>query len=329
MPQAALRASTAVFLVGLVCFAAPCRAQQRFETVGERALGMAGAFVAVADDPTAAHWNPAGLVQGGPAAMTIGWRRSQSGNQKAFPYPGPDQQADGFTALGTWPVGVSYGRFRTTSLVGGPADQLRVESFETTEYNVTLLQSLLDGLVVGTTLKYVRGSVTSGPVTGSTVDAALEAGAELSASARNAFDLDMGLMYDAGKVRVGFTWKNLMEPKFGEIPTNDTTLQRQPRIGLAVLPTTGLTFALDLDLDTVDLRGGLRRMIAVGGETHLGGRVSARSGIRWNLEAVGHQPVVAVGLSVRMHGSFWLDGHWAQGRAVEDREYGVAMRAGF
>ena len=31
--------------------------------VGARAMGMGGAFVAVADDPSAAYWNPAGLIQ--------------------------------------------------------------------------------------------------------------------------------------------------------------------------------------------------------------------------------------------------------------------------
>src|SRR5690606_23301601 len=50
----------------LVCgmFAAPASAQLVFESAGERALGMAGAFVAVADDATAVHWNPAGLAAG-------------------------------------------------------------------------------------------------------------------------------------------------------------------------------------------------------------------------------------------------------------------------
>ena len=37
---------------------------QVFESVGTRAIGMAGAFVAVADDATAAYWNPAGLTTG-------------------------------------------------------------------------------------------------------------------------------------------------------------------------------------------------------------------------------------------------------------------------
>ena len=35
---------------------------QTYESVGIRAQGMAGAFVAVADDATASWWNPAGLA---------------------------------------------------------------------------------------------------------------------------------------------------------------------------------------------------------------------------------------------------------------------------
>ncbi len=38
---------------------------QTFETLGTRASGMGGAFVAVADDASAVYWNPAGLVLGG------------------------------------------------------------------------------------------------------------------------------------------------------------------------------------------------------------------------------------------------------------------------
>ena len=45
-------------------------AAQSFEAVGTRAQGMAGAFVAVADDATATWWNPAGLA-GGPYVNSI------------------------------------------------------------------------------------------------------------------------------------------------------------------------------------------------------------------------------------------------------------------
>ena len=85
---------------------------------------------------------------------------------------------------------------------------------------------------------------------------------------------------------------------------------------------------MDLDLNTVDLVGGPRRNGAVGGEIALGSHLSARSGIRWSL--VGEKrPLTAVGLSVRIRRSLWLDGHYAKGRHSDDQEAGWAMRAGF
>src|SRR5688500_10380726 len=39
-------------------------AAQVFESVGSRALGMGGAFVAVASDGSATWWNPAALAEG-------------------------------------------------------------------------------------------------------------------------------------------------------------------------------------------------------------------------------------------------------------------------
>ena len=51
-----------VFLC-LIAWPAALRAQA-IETVGERAMGMGGAFVAVADDSTATWWNPGALAAG-------------------------------------------------------------------------------------------------------------------------------------------------------------------------------------------------------------------------------------------------------------------------
>ncbi len=81
------------------------QAQVSFDLVGARALGMGGAFVAVADDATAVHWNPAGLVHGAALGMTIEWDRFQFGNQKAPPAPGPGvSTTTSFTSLGTLAV---------------------------------------------------------------------------------------------------------------------------------------------------------------------------------------------------------------------------------
>ena len=85
---------------------------------------------------------------------------------------------------------------------------------------------------------------------------------------------------------------------------------------------------MDVDLDTVDQVGGLRRMGAVGGEAKLGSHLGVRAGVRWSLEGE-HRPVTAAGLSVSVRRGFWIDGHYAQGQQGEEREYGVALRAGF
>ncbi|MEO6223141.1 MAG: hypothetical protein ABIP90_07805, partial [Vicinamibacterales bacterium] len=60
--------------------AIPASAQTGFEVIGSRALGMGGAFVAVADDPSAVFWNPAGLASGQPAGATIEWVRFRFGD---------------------------------------------------------------------------------------------------------------------------------------------------------------------------------------------------------------------------------------------------------
>ena len=61
--------------IALTLWAVPASAQRTFDEVGIRALGMAGAFVGVADDATAVFWNPAGLATAGPIGATIGSTR--------------------------------------------------------------------------------------------------------------------------------------------------------------------------------------------------------------------------------------------------------------
>ena len=325
--------SVLISLLALSVLPAPlASAQVVFESVGERALGMAGAFVAVADDATAAHWNPAGLATAGPAGATVGWHRFQFGNQDTDPVPGPTRRETTFTSLGTWPLGVSYGTFRTTRIVstadGEASGALQVETLRVSHYGVTILQTVFPGVVVGSTLKFLRGDEAVGPALGPTSGDVLDEGGRLTGDRQNAFDLDVGVMASSDLIRIGLTLKNLRSPSFGAIPRTANTLPRQVRLGLAVLPVDGVTLAMDLDLDTVDLAGGQRRMGAVGGEAVLGRRLAIRSGVRWSLVGP-RQPVGAVGLSVAVRQGLWLDGHYARGRLDDDREFGVAMRAGF
>jgi hypothetical protein len=289
---------------------------------------MAGAFVAVADDASAVHWNPAGLVHGGPAGMTIGWDRFQFGKSDDPLTLGADRRSTSFTSLGSWPVGLSFGRFTNTSVSSAADGSLQVERLRVNQYGLTVLQTLVEGIVVGGTFKYVRGNVASGPASGTTNDAALDSLDDVKGKTKHSFDIDAGVMIDMEKLRIGATFKNLRVPKFAEVATPANSLQRQLRMGVAVLPTDGLTLAMDIDLDTVDLRGGLRRNIALGGESRLGQRMAVRSGVRWSLEGL-KRPVVAGGASVVLRPGLWLDGHYSYGRTGEDRGFGAALRAGF
>ncbi|MDA1307608.1 MAG: hypothetical protein O2917_10140, partial [Acidobacteria bacterium] len=145
---------------------------QPFEAVGSRALGMAGAFVAVADDASGAYWNPAGLASGQPAGATIEWSRLQNGNRKADASSGPWERSTRFTSLGTWPLGLSYTQVDELSLAG----EGRVERFTSTQYGLSVLQTLAEGFVIGSTLKYVRGRVGTAQWEGATAGEALDSG---------------------------------------------------------------------------------------------------------------------------------------------------------
>ena len=312
----------------LTVLAVPARAQLIYEITGERALGMAGAFVAVADDATAAHWNPAGLASGGPAGMTIGWYRFQFGDQNQPVVPGPSRRATSFTSLGTMPLGLSFGRFDVTTLVELPDGTAGFESLRTVQYAGTLVQSIIEGLVVGSTLKYLRGEVLDGVPPPGSVDGAFDWIGDVDSPTQGAFDLDLGVMAVAPHFRIGLNVKNMLAPRFQSPGGTEFVLQRQPRLGIAILPGAGLTLAMDLDLDTVDLRGGPRQMFAVGGEALLGRFFAARGGARWNRKG-NRLAVGAFGFSVSVRSGMWFDGHYTPNQLDEGYEFGVAMRAGF
>jgi hypothetical protein len=290
---------------------------------------MGGAFVAVADDATATHWNPAGLVAGGPAGLTIGLHRFHVGDQAEAPAAGRGRGKTTLTSLGTWPLGVSYGSFERSRARLGPADGLEVERLRVNHVGVTVLQSVIEGLVVGTTLRVLRGDVTTTASSGAsaTLDELLDTADEVSGERQTRVDADLGIMATSDTVRIGLTWRNLRSPSFDAPTGTRATLPRQARLGAAVLPTAGVTLAFDVDLNTVDLMGDLRRMCALGGEAQLGSRLVVRTGVRWNL-AVSSGPIGAVGASIGVRRGLWLDAHFSSGGTDKAREVGAALRAG-
>jgi len=313
----------AVVLLCALCAATPVFAQP-FEVVGSRALGMAGAFVAVADDASGAFWNPAGLASGQPAGATIEWGRFQSGDRDAAATRGPWERSTRFTSLGTWPIGLSYTRVDEVSLVAPD----RVERFTTQHYGLSILQTLTEGFVIGSTLKYVRGRVASGVMDMATAGQGLDAGRDLDGEGSGAFDLDVSAMYDARVFRIGATIKNLRAPDFEGPGGLVRELERRSRIGLAILPRAGLTLAIDLDLDTADVPTGPSRVLAAGVEHQFSSRIVLRAGARRNLEGT-RATVGAAGASIALRPGTWLDAHATMGRSAGERGFGIGLRAGW
>lgn len=270
-------------------------AQLPIEAIGSRAQGMAGAFVAVADDPSAPFWNPAGLATGAPVGGVFELTRFQSGNRTSV-----------FGSIASWPLGLSYAR---------QAAEFKGSTFASSTFSATVLQTVIEGLVVGANLKYVRGTI--------------QDGGSHSSNSSTEFDVDLGAMADFQRVRVGLTWKNLRQPEFTNAAGIATRTPRQFRAGVAVLPKDGVTLALDLDLDTVGLWDGPRRVIAVGGEARVSARLSARGGVRWNFEDDLNRPAVSAGASWALRPSAWLDAHYTYSENRRERAFGVALRAGY
>jgi len=323
MPRLALMGAFGV----ITCLAAsPALAQQVFESVGSRALGMGGAFVAVADDGTAAFWNPAGMALSPRGNLTVEWTRFQTGNQDQPPAPGPTTRTASFATFGSSNFSLSYASLQGTDLVTTPVGTM-AELLKTTQYGATVLQAVAPGVILGSTLKLVRGFAASEAAVGTTGSNALSQVSSLQGQTVTRFDFDVGLLVDMKQIRLGLAVKNLEEPSFPEPGGTPFTLHRQVRAGLAVLPTSGMTLALDLDLEAIDLRGGLRRMIAFGGEDRLGSRFALRGGLRWSVTG-DRQLVGSAGLSVALRPGAWIDGHYTQGGLDGDRGFGIAFRVG-
>src|SRR4029453_12514483 len=145
-----------VRLVAIMAFAgalARPASAQIYETVGIRAQGMAGAFVAGADDSTATWWNPAGLATGAYFSGSVEHRSGQGAN---------DEEGTLGVSLMVPSLGFSYYRGRVgpvRPVVFNPPDGgARIVSWPLTQLGVTTGQSLGEYLVVASTAKLVHAA---------------------------------------------------------------------------------------------------------------------------------------------------------------------------
>lgn len=306
---------------------------QPFENLGTRALGMAGAFVAIADDGSAVAWNPAGLAHG-PFFNLLLERASH--RREADLTPGRfavDQSATGF-AITTLPLGLSYYRHRYTT--AGAANtgsdpaatgEIPISSLVSHHTGVTLLHSLTPALVIGTTVKFVRGVAAVATADAGSTDEALARAVDLVGRASNTFDADLGVMLAAGPFRAGVTLRNATEPSFSAPSGEVLTLERQARAGVAWIWRTDTTLAVDADL-TRSALASHPRQVAIGAERRWLSRVALRGGVRFAAEGEEEDPVAALGGSVALRSGVWIDGFW-NGGGDDDRAWGVAVRIAY
>jgi long-chain fatty acid transport protein len=325
-------------VVGLCVIAGPRPAfAQVVESVGSRALGMGGAFVAVASDSSAVWWNPAGLAAGPFFDMALEKGRAQA----AETLPAWRRRFSGFSAA-VPPLGLSYYRFRITDIQpfdptteqvpGGREDRragVPVRSLAASQLGVTVVQTLLPGVHAGATLKYVRGALHSAREDGLEAPGVLlDRGEELETGSRSGdFGIDLGVLAVAGVVRIGARMGNVRESDIGGI-----RMQRQTRVGMAIDPgpVTGLplTVAFDADVTEYESVTGMRRILALGAEQWLfARRLGLRGGGRANTTGA-QERVGTAGASVSLRPGMFVDAHVSRGSAHE-AGWSVTARVSF
>jgi len=327
----------------LIIITATGASAQIVESVGNRALGMGGAYTAVAADSTATWWNPAGLATGPYSDISLG--RSIVDLEKTETSSARRDRVSWLAAAAPV-VGFSYYRLRITDIRGvGPTEPSTVNRQDTRagvsmrslaarQFGLTVVQSVLPGVDVGATLKYVRGTVRVGTDDGSpSAGDLLDAGEELDGgNVSNQFDLDAGLMAVAGPLRLGAVMRNIRKPNFGTDAT-PFVLPRQARIGVAIdteqVGGPPFIFAIDADAMTYATGTGDRRVVALGAEQWLWTRrVGVRGGARFNTVGAKERAATAGG-SVAVRNGLYLEGYIVRGGSEAERGWGLGTRVSF
>lgn len=347
---------TALCVVSLLCWLVPASATAQVVDHGSRAQGMA-AFVAVADDPSAVSWNPAGLGGAVVVGALVEW-----GGGSDVPDGDPRMVGPGAMAtrprarqvsLALPPLGLSYGERRLVTAsatgtavltaesrdllgdgvaFGAPGAPAGVAALETRHIGVTLAQSLLPGLVAGATVRVVRGEFATGVAAGSTDrwSGLLDEADGLIADDETRFDLDAGLMATAGRFRLGLVAQNLRAPEWraadGAVGGFETRVRAGAAWGAGWPGLSPVVVAVDADLTAVDTASGERQDVAAGVEGWLWNRrVGLRGGVRASLMGDG-RPVAAAGVSVGLTAAIYIDAHVTRGSNGADRTWSVAGR---
>ena len=305
--------------------AVPPAAAQTFDAAGARAAGMGGAFVAVADDASAAYWNPAGFASGSYFSLVLD-RNSAEVNPTG---DGAAASRSGFLlALGMPALGLSYYRLRSVGVRPVPAAGIAMvaaDTLVTHHTGVTLVQSLAPGLAVGTTVKLVRGFAGSTLAPASAEDDLLKDDVSHSRGTTR-FDADIGVMGTLGRLKAGLTIRNVSEPSFATAGADSPLkLERQARAGVAVRPVDGWTVATDWDLLETSGPAGPSREFAIGTEGRVHRRAFVRGGFHVNTTGA-REPAATAGATFAATPGFLIDAQATGGSDRGARGWGVSVR---
>lgn len=332
-----------LFLIAGLLTGAPASGQVPFESVGTRALGMGGAFVAVADDASATYWNPAGLpgIQFFDATLEMSRETDTDGAGPAA--SGWRTEGTRF-AVATPVLAFSYDRLRLGEVrrrpdptPGGDGDldlTLPGRTLYAQHFGVTVVQSLGDALVVGSTFRLVRaGAGPSAVDTEAGIGEAVREAAHRDVPQDSHFDADVGVLAWVGRLRLGLVVRNAASPDI-DFAGGTLEIERQVRAGASFGgdPARGQrpwAIAVDTDLTTLTLPGGRRRSLAIGAERWWADR---RFGLRGGgrLQTIDDvRPAVSGGVSVALRTGLLIEAHGTRGEDARDRGWGLGARLTF
>jgi len=338
----------AALAVAFVVVSVEAAHAQIYEAIGIRAQGMGGAFVAVADDATATWWNPAGLAGGAFVNTVIEYGTAQDPRLATDPngvaLPAWRSSTRG-VSIAYPALGLSYYRLQVSQIqpiaaIGGDLlsrqDPGRAPVLETSlvlqQFGATVGQSVGDHLVIGSTLKLVRGG--SASVSAVASEATLDQAAGLGTSTETHADLDLGAMARFGVVSVGAAVKNVREPSFGSGDAR-IDLRRQARVGVAAMSrkrrgtVSTISVAADADLTRTAMATGDVRHVAAGVEGWLFGRsLGLRGGVSANTIGAA-RPAAGAGVSLALRPGTYVDGQATFGSDQSRKGWGVDFRVTF
>ncbi len=322
-----------------------------YEIVGTRAQGMAGAFVAVADDATATWWNPAGIATGALLGVSVEHTDRQAPAGDVGTGPAAEQGVNGF-ALVVPSLGLSYYRLRISEIAPlltptGTVPAVRevegavsLRTLVLNQFGATFGQSLGDHLVMASTVRLLQGGratgatvVTAPGAAGAARNSAFDEADDLEIDGGFQVDLDLGVMAMVGGLRVGGSLRHLREPVLGEGGTA-FLLERQGRVGAAWMGgqhgvLSAWTVAFDADVtETFTILGPARHM-AGGGEVWLWNRrVGVRGG--YSANTVGTEATAtSIGLSLAPKAKVYIDGALTRGEDETLEGWAAALRLTF